>query len=285
MRSDLRFRKLPKSFWANVRIVSQQGGYTVPRKGQIKIHSLEDMVTIVRSIGLNTEHICGDGGKATELGSHLVDYFQYRALVLNEIVVPRLMDLKRAREVFNGLKKQLNPQCPLPMNKQKGEKATPAYLTGIVNMIIEANCSRLPCDYNPQKLPIFTRDKVPLQTLARRVDGCFPSTINPIALWEIKEYYHTTTFGSRVADGVYESLLDGFELEELNERENIEVSHLLFVDGYSTWWEKGRSYLCRLVDMLHMGYIDDILFGYEVVERLPDIVKEWVAIYGTQKLD
>jgi hypothetical protein len=27
-----------------------------------------------------------------------------------------------------------------------------------------------------------------------------------------------------------------------------------------------------------MGYIDEALFGYEVVERLPDIVKEWVSI-------
>ena len=32
-----------------------------------------------------------------------------------------------------------------------------------------------------------------------------------MALWEIKEYYYTTTFGSRVADGVYETLLDGLE--------------------------------------------------------------------------
>jgi hypothetical protein len=27
-----------------------------------------------------------------------------------------------------------------------------------------------------------------------------------------------------------------------------------------------------------MGYLDEVLFGYEVIERLPDIVKEWVAI-------
>lgn len=40
----------------------------------------------------------------------------------------------------------------------------------------------------------------------------------------------------------------------------------------------GRSYLCRIIDMLHMGYVDEVLFGYEVVERLPEIVKEWVEI-------
>jgi len=49
----------------------------------------------------------------------------------------------------------------------------------------------------------------PLRTLARRVDGAFTDTVNPIAVWEIKEYYYTKTFGSRVADGIYETLLDG----------------------------------------------------------------------------
>ncbi|MGO8748481.1 MAG: hypothetical protein ACLQNE_21100 [Thermoguttaceae bacterium] len=31
-----------------------------------------------------------------------------------------------------------------------------------------------------------------------------------------------TTFGSRVADGVYETLLDGMELEELRDHEKID---------------------------------------------------------------
>jgi hypothetical protein len=25
-----------------------------------------------------------------------------------------------------------------------------------------------------------------------------------------------------------------------------------------------------------MGYVDEVLFGYEVVERLPQIVRQWV---------
>ena len=57
-----------------------------------------------------------------------------------------------------------------------------------------------------------------------------------------------------------------------------EVKHYLIVDSHYTWWECGRSYLCRIIDMLHMGYVDEVLFGAEVVERLPSIVKEWVTI-------
>lgn len=54
------------------------------------------------------------------------------------------------------------------------------------------------------------------------------------------------------------------------------IQHLLVVDDYFTWWECGRSYLCRLIDMLHMGYLDEVIFGREVVTRLPAVVAGWV---------
>jgi hypothetical protein len=144
------------------------------------------------------------------------------------------MDVDRARQAFEGLYKKLDPRCPIPMNKQKGEKKAPAYFTAIINMLIEASVEGLPCDYDPRKLTTVTRDNRPLRTLARRVDGAFPSTENPIAVWEVREYYYTTTFGSRVADGVYETLLDGLELEELWEREGIEVKHYMMIDAHYT---------------------------------------------------
>jgi hypothetical protein len=54
------------------------------------------------------------------------------------------------------------------------------------------------------------------------------------------------------------------------------------VDAHYTWWVKGRSYLCRIMDMLHMGYVDEVLFGKEVITRMPEIAQEWVKSY--QKL-
>ncbi|MDE2976204.1 MAG: hypothetical protein OXU63_01645 [Acidobacteriota bacterium] len=121
-----------------------------------------------------------------------------------------------------------------------------------------------------------------MRTLARRVDGAFPSPVDPVAIWEIKEYYYTTTFGSRVADGVYETLLDGMELRELANAEGIRIRHYLMIDSHYTWWECGRSYLCRLVDMLHMGYVDEVFFGYEVIERLPGLVERWIVDLADQ---
>ena len=99
-------------------------------------------------------------------------------------------------------------------------------------------------------------------------------------MWETKEYYHTTTFGSRVADGIYETLLDGMELSDLRAAEGIRVLHYLIIDARYTWWECGRSYLCRIIDTLHMGYVDEVLFGREVVDRLPVLVRQWVRLAG-----
>jgi hypothetical protein len=217
-------------------------------------------------------------GELTEFGKTLHNYFVYRAKVLNEYVRPRLMNKEQAAKEFRVLHKKLQPKCPIPLNKQKGDKKGKAYLTGIINMLVEQGVGTAACDYDPHVLTTITRDGVPVRTLSRRVDGAFPSSINPVAIWEVKEYYNTKTFGSRVADGVYETLLDGMELEELLEHEKISVQHLLMVDDEFTWWQCGRSYLCRIIDMLHMGYVDEVLFGYEVIERLPHIAKHWARI-------
>lgn len=114
-----------------------------------------------------------------------------------------------------------------------------------------------------------------MRTLSRRYDGAYPSVDNPIAVWEIKEYYGTTTFGSRVADAVYETLLDGHELKELRASEGVHVRHYLIIDDRFTWWECGKSYLCRIVDALHMGMVDEVIFGREVLTRWPSIVRDW----------
>jgi hypothetical protein len=276
VRADPRFLKMPKHFWANVRSLSQQLGYT-NKAQRIKVPTVSEIQDGFNGLSLSSDHVI-ENGSPTEFGIKLIDYFQHRADELNDYVRPRLMDKERAKKEFENLYRKLKPKRQVPMNKQKGDKKAPAFMTGIVNMIVERGIAGLNCDFDPRKLTTVTRHGAPLRTLARRVDGAFPSSINPIAIWEIKEYYYTTTFGSRVADGVYETLLDGMELEELTEHEQIKVKHYLIVDDFFTWWSCGRSYLCRIVDMLHMGYVDEVLFGYEVIERLPTLVSEWVSL-------
>jgi hypothetical protein len=284
MTPNARFLNQPKAFWACVRSISQAVGYTVRGEGKIRIPAIEDMAAALSGLGLDGTHLLKPDG-ATELAQTLHAYFEHRAMVLNTFVEPRLMNKDTARALFEKLHRQLSPKAPIPMNKQKGDKKTPAYMTAIVNMLIEAGTGGMDCDYDPRALTTVTRDGAPVRTLSRRVDGAFPQVVNPIAIWEIKEYYYTTTFGSRVADGVYETLLDGVELEELWVSEGIRVLHYLMVDDHYTWWECGRSYLCRILDMLHMGYVDEVLFGSEVVERLPAITKEWVRLLKKRSRD
>ena len=276
MKPNERFLRKPKSFWACVRSLSQTVGYS--RGETIIVPTAQQMVSAFDKLDLDAGHLVS-GGSMTELAHDLEEYFEERARMLANEVEPKLMNADQARALFHAARREFDHKCPMPMNKQRGDKRAEAFLTALVNMMVERHSQGLPCNYDPRELTTITRNGAPLRTMARRVDGAFPSAINPIAVWEIKEYYYTTTFGSRVADGVYETLLDGMELEELREHKYIDVKHYLMVDAYFTWWNCGKAYLCRIFDMLHMGYVDEVLFGREVVEEMPRIVQEWVAAY------
>lgn len=274
MKAESKFLNQPLEFWANIKLISQKAGYTERKKSRIKVPTIDEIVQMYVELNLNSDKIIING-IPTQFAVLMIEYFQYRADILNNFVEPNLMDMKEAKKLFFQLKKQLKPSCPLPLNKQTGKKKGYAFFTGIINMLIEANSKGFSCDYDPRELTAFTENDVPIRSLSRRVDGSFPSVINPIAIWEIKEYYYTTTFGSRVADGVYESLLDGYELNEVRNSLKRSIDHYLMIDDYNTWWNMGRSYLCRICDMLHMGLISEVLFGREVVDRVPQLVNDW----------
>ena len=83
------------------------------------------------------------------------------------------------------------------------------------------------------------------------------------------------SFGSRVADAVYEAELDGYELNEIFSRTGQEVRHVMFIDGKYTFWNLGKSYLCRFIDTLNMGLIDDLIIGKEVFTEWPAILSQY----------
>ncbi len=188
MKPDPRFLNQPMVFWANVRSISQEIGYTDRGSGQIKTPGKIDITRALRALGLTTDHLYESGtGEPTQFGRRLEDYFKYRADALNKTVEPLLMDADEAKQRFGALQQRLSSSRPLVMNKQKGDKAGPQLLTNTVNLIVEGVIGAAPCDYDPGALTTFTRGGVPVRTLARRVDGAFPSTVNPKAIWEIKE--------------------------------------------------------------------------------------------------
>ena len=34
-----------------------------------------------------------------------------------------------------------------------------------------------------------------------------------------------------------------------------------------------------MIDMLHMGYVDEVVFGREVLTRLPELARGWKTAY------
>lgn len=274
MKPFFEFRNMDASFWAFVKFVSENLGYTERGTGLVKEYSTYeiDEICTQRSIHASDDTI-----------SNVALYSRMRADLLNDCK-RMFMTADAACEQFQYWEKihrADNYFCKLPLNKQKGAMKQVAYFTAIINIIAEETIRELTgCrnslgfDDDPRGLVyVLDDDRRIIGASSRRFDGAYPSIESPKLVWEIKEYYYATTFGSRVADGVYETQLDGFEFKDLYERTGKKVYHVLFIDAYRTWWIQGKSYLCRLVDAMNTGVVDEVIVGKEVLERWPELLR------------
>jgi len=57
MKPDERFRNKPKIFWANVRTIGQQVGYTMKGEGQVKVPTISEIKTAYSILGLDLSNI------------------------------------------------------------------------------------------------------------------------------------------------------------------------------------------------------------------------------------
>lgn len=291
MRADFRWSDQGIGFWAYVRAIGEALGYS--RRGQDRVasYTVLEMMRALEGMDRPTKALWVNGAP-TEFGLALKEYFDFRADLLNGQVKQDLMVADEAEEAFSEVADTIGASVyqdngssidflvhgrpvRVPMNKQKGDKRRPSYLTGLVNLIVADWLDGEDFDSDPRKLTSIDHDGSLYAVLSRRMDGCYPSVTDPVAMWEIKEYYYTTTFGSKISDAVYITSLDGYERREIEDVTGIHIDHVVMVDAYDTWWRMGRSYLCRMIDALHMGHMDEILFGREVVRRLPELVQEW----------
>jgi hypothetical protein len=232
------------------------------KRGQpsvLRNYTADDLNFIVAQAALDP------AGYAPDVLVDVIGYLNFRTEILNGYVSKQFMNRDEAKTEYSKLLKKIRPKNAIPQNKQKGKKKHPAYLSAIVSMIAEKVLGHDGYDPDPRSLTIVSDKDILKAIFSRRFDGATPSTVNPKAIWEIKEYYGTTTFGSRVADGVYETLLDGYELSSVRNSFAFDIKHYLFVDDRFTWWECGRSYLCRIIDMLHTEHVDEVFFGKEVL--------------------
>jgi hypothetical protein len=262
------------SFWAYVRLISERVGYS-KNKQPIR-YTFRTARNALRRLGLSLADFT-TADKPSDMARGVLDYLNYRAEVLTSDAEPNLMNGEEAEAELERLMGSSAYHCPLPMNKQKGSMKHLNYFTCLVNVIAEQILGGYRFDGDPHNLTVVLQDNMPVMVSVRRLDGAYPSILDARAVWEIKEYYDNKSFGSRIADGVYETLLDGYELKEVREHCGVHVQHYLFLDSYSTWWEGGGiPYLCRLIDALHMGLVDEIIVGREVLTRWPEIVRSWL---------
>ena len=275
MQAFEQFQGMDASFWAFVKYSSENLGYTERGEGVVKKYPISEIKALCRERGINASE---------DTIINAAQYSKMRADLLNRFAESMLMDAETASEEFRNwemLHRVGNYYCKLPLNKQKGAMKQVAFFTAIINIIAEktireitGNTRSLGFDDDPRGLAYVWDDNGRIiGASSRRFDGAYPSIESPKLVWEIKEYYYATTFGSRVADGVYETQLDGFEFKELYDRTGRKVYHVLFIDAYRTWWVQGKSYLCRLVDAMNSGVVDEVIVGREVLTRWPELLR------------
>lgn len=278
MRGFDEFSCMDASFWAFIRFISEMLGYTKRGEGIVKAYTSKMIHSLCKKEGVT----------ASENVIYLASQYSLaRADILNNYVEKMLMDAETAAEEYRKWERIYRDEgflCKLPYNKQKGEMKKIAFFTAMINIIAEKKIRKLTgrdhvlgFDDDPHGLAyVWDEEGKIIGASSRRFDGAYPSIKNPKLVWEIKEHYYTTTFGSRVADGVYETQLDGFEFKELYDRAGRKVYHVLFIDAYRTWWIQGKPYLCRLIDAMNSGVVDEVIFGREVFTRWPDLLEELI---------
>jgi hypothetical protein len=141
-----------------------------------------------------------------------------------------------------------------------------------VEVLTRAICVErgLQVNVNPQKrAAIISGDHIWVSP--RRLDGALTSLLNPVGLWEIKEYWGGTAGGSKMSDAIYECQLVGQELRAFEDVYGQHVLHYAILDGVQQWNHR-KSDLRRAIDLLCAGLLDELLVGEEVLSEWPRIV-------------
>ena len=159
MKPEVRFLHKGPIFWANVKSISQLVSYS--KSEQINVPGIEEIKAKLPTVGLTFKHIVDENGTLTALGKDLLDYFQYRADVINRDVKANLMRVDEAASLFVPLfldyHQKLGFKCDSSRNKQRGDKAGPAFFTNIINILTEMNAEGFRCNFNPQQLERCTK--------------------------------------------------------------------------------------------------------------------------------
>lgn len=227
----------------------------------------------------------------TPAAKGLVDYLSDREEMLSRlshywsrrrVIAANMLSLMRteeeAKDDFSTLSDQIVESYGVQID---GYHKSSKVLVNTVDALVDAECSRTstPVDKNPQsRAAIVSRDHIWVSP--RRLDGAIPSLFNPVALWEIKEYWGKTSGGSKMSDAIYEIQLVGTELRMFEDEFGIHVNHYAILDGKHQWSAR-KSDLRRSVDLLYSGLLDELVVGREVLTEWPRILRECCKKYNS----
>lgn len=209
-----------------------------------------------------------------ELLGHLTWYAEFRATAAD-----KLLAQARTEEQANADFAKLSDDVVAKYGTQSGDHhQSSKVVVKTVEVLTQAICLEegLTVNVNPQKRASVISD-THIWTSPRRLDGALPSLLNPVGLWEIKEYWggkaSRSRGGSKMSDAIYECQLVGAELRAFEDLGGPRVRHYAMLDGADQWAAR-RSDLRRAVDLLCSGLLDALLVGNEVLDEWPGIVRE-----------
>lgn len=197
----------------------------------------------------------------SQLVKPLVDYLAMRVRLSDAL----LNDMRTEDEARKDFARLSAAKVRRYGTQMAGHHQSSKVLVATVEAVTNEVCSShgLTANVNPQKRAVRIANDY-LWVSPRRLDGAFPSLINPYAIWEIKEYWGKTSGGSKMSDAIYECQLVGTELRAFEDKHGIHIEHFVLIDGYDQWRAR-RADLRRAVDLLYSGLIDELIVGRHVI--------------------
>lgn len=212
---------------------------------------------------INERVIKTDKGETFEIDGGHVDCLT-RYLSESARNLEQAFSLFRTEDEAKEFCLKLNTDAGTTKTQNQDHHQSSKALVAAVTKIAHSCCTEMEFGIvpNPQRRCIWCTNNG-LHVTARNLDGAIPSLLNPMIIWEIKEYWGVTSGGSKMSDAVYECNLVGRELREFEERSKKNIVHIVFIDGKSQW-ETRRSDVVRFIDLFHQGLIDHLFIGRDV---------------------
>lgn len=260
-------------FWHVVRMLADQ---SATKRGKyasaIEPH---EIISVLQSVGTPVA-----GGLISYLKNHdgvldrLSAYWTKRREVSDSILALMRTE-EEAKADYASISDQMLQSYGVQLaGYHKSSKA----LVNTVDAVVYRECKKsgVPVNTNPQSRAALISDQH-IWVSPRRLDGAIPDLLNPVAIWEIKEYWGKTGGGSKMSDAIYELHLVGLELRMFEDEFDIHVNHYAIVDGRGQWNSR-KSDIRRAVDLLYSGILDELVVGKEVLTEWPRIVAECSAL-------